>query len=94
MAEKWPGLIDSLCQNLFNENITIRLAAVETLGYICVELTSRTLDSGTVDVILTGLIRSSSEYLTIKENTISILRALSKTLPLAVKNFSNPVNYF
>jgi importin subunit beta-1 len=93
LSEKWPSLISSLCQNLFHENLTLRLAAAEALGYICEELTVRTIDTDTVDTILSGLIRSIGDYISIKENIMSILKALTKAVTLAVKNFSNQVNF-
>jgi importin subunit beta-1 len=94
LTEKWPGLINSLCQNLYNENISLRLAAIETLGYICEELTVRTIDSETVDAILSGLIGSNEGYISLKENVVAILKALNKAIHLAKKNFSNKVKSF
>jgi importin subunit beta-1 len=92
IPEKWPSLINSLYKNSFNENIDLRLSAIESFGYICEEMTQKTIDSNTVDTILTVLIQNIKNYIDNKDNIIYVLKALDRTIPLAKKNFSNPVN--
>ncbi len=89
--EKWPTLIESLYQNSFNENTDMRLAAIESLGYICEEMSIKTIDAGTVDYILSALIQNIKNHIGNAENVYSVLKALEHTIKLAKKNFSNIV---
>ena len=84
----WPDLIPSLTQNAFNTNLNLKLAAIETLGFVCEELTLKGIDSSNVDSILSALIQNLSN----KENDVVVLtqclKALFHTIKLAEKNFS------
>jgi importin subunit beta-1 len=91
ITEKWPSLIQSLYENSFNENTDMRLAAIESLGYICEEMTVKTFDPATVDYILSAFIQNIKNYIGNQENIYSVLKALHHTIPLAKKNFTNPV---
>jgi importin subunit beta-1 len=88
LNEKWPSLISSLCQNVYNENINISLAAIESLGYVCEELSINKIDSSSVDLILTAFIQNIQQ----KQNQIEVIKAILKalypTINLARKNFS------
>ena len=41
--KEWNDLIVSLCSNSTNENIDIRNASLQTLGFICEEISSEDL---------------------------------------------------
>lgn len=88
IAEKWPDLISSLCTNSYNENMNIRHAALESLGYMCEELTNKSIDSVSVDSILSALIRNITEKEINNEILFTALNAFLHCLPLAEKNFS------
>lgn len=89
---KWTDIILSLVNNSFNENMNFRLASLETLGYICEELSSKTINPKDVELILTALIRNLNED-SCDENIAKIcLTALNHSIDLADKNFKNPVN--
>ena len=88
LTEKWPNLISSLYSNSNNENLYIRHAALETLGYLCEELTNKTIDSLSVDSILSGLITNLSDKQINSEILNTALTAFLHCLPLAEKNFS------
>jgi importin subunit beta-1 len=94
LHEKWPTLIATLCQSAFNENVNIILASIESLGYICEELTLKTIDSNSVDSILSALIQNISGNIQNKEIVNSGLKALLKCVKLAEKNFSRDVSKF
>jgi importin subunit beta-1 len=85
LNEKWPELINSLCQSAFNENLNIKLAALESLGYVCEELTPKTIDTASVDSILSAIIQNFS---TSVEFAKTSLKAFFHTIKLAEKNFS------
>lgn len=91
LAEKWPNLVSSLCQSAYHENLNIRLAAIESLGYICEELTSKTIDPSSVDSILSALIQNLQNSITEAEVVRSALKAFFHTIKLAEKNFSRQV---
>jgi len=90
LTEKWPSLVSSLCSNSYNENLNIRLAAIESLGYMCEELNNKAIDAFSVDSILTALIKNITEKQVIDDILFTALNAFLHCLPLAEKNFSKP----
>jgi importin subunit beta-1 len=92
LNEKWPTLVSSLSQSAYHENINIRLAAIESLGYICEELTAKTIDATSVDSILSALIQNLTNSIGEVEVVRSSLKAFFHTIKLAEKNFSRQVN--
>ena len=88
ITKNWPDLINSLAKNSFNPDINLKLAAIETLGFVCEELNVKNIDSQTVDVIMNVLI----ENLNNKENDVKVikqcLKSLCFTVKIAEKNFS------
>ena len=91
LSEKWPALVDSLTQSSYNENVNIRLAAIESLGYVCEELTAKTIDSSAVDSILSALIQNINSYISNKEIVETSLKAFYHCIKIAEKNFSKGV---
>jgi len=94
LQEKWPELISSLCQNSYHENINISLAAIESLGYVCEELTNKTIDTASIDSVLSSLISNLSTKLNSLDIVKSCLKALFHAVRLAEKNFSREVNLY
>lgn len=90
LTEKWSTLISSLCSNSYNENLNIRHAAIESLGYMCEELTNKSIDSSSVDSILSAIIKNITEKQINNEILFTALNAFLHCLPLAGKNFSVP----
>ena len=84
----WPDLIDSLTKNCFNENINLKLAAIETLGYICEEISIKGIDTSTVDNILNSLIQNLINCNDVNI-CIQVLKSLFSTVKFAEKNFSS-----
>lgn len=91
LNEKWPELITSLCGSAFNENKNVRLAAIESLGYVCEELTTKTIDPTSVDSILTAIIKNFEGDLDVVKTS---LKAFLHTIKLAEKNFKIEVRNF
>ena len=87
----WPDLIDSLTKNCFNENINLKLSAIETLGYVCEEINIKLIDSNTVDSIMNSLIQNLIDNDNKNDINvfIQVLKSLFYTVKLAEKNFSN-----
>lgn len=90
LTEKWPNLISSLCSNSYYENLNIRHAAIESLGYLCEELNIKAIDPLSVDSILTAIIHNFTEKQVTDEILFTALNAFLHCLPLAEKNFSKP----
>jgi importin subunit beta-1 len=88
ITEKWPNLISSLCSNSYNENLNIRHAAIECLGYLCEELSKKTIDSSSIDSILSALIRNITDKEINPDILFTALNAFLHCLPLAEKNFT------
>jgi importin subunit beta-1 len=88
ITEKWPNLISSLCSNSYNENLNIRHAAIECLGYLCEELSKNTIDSFSIDAILSALIRNITDKEINSDILFTALNAFLHCLPLAEKNFT------
>ena len=89
ITQTWPELLPSLTENAFNADINMKLSAIEALGYVCEELTIKSIDPSNVDKILNALIQN----LTSPENSVDVvlqvLKALYYAIRLAEKNFSN-----
>ena len=88
ITQNWPDLIISLTKNSFNNDINLKLAAIETLGFVCEELNAKNIDTQTVDLIMNALI----ENLNNTENDIKVIKQCLKsicfTVKIAEKNFS------
>ena len=85
----WPNLLQSLTQNAFNDNINLKLSAIETLGYVCEELTNKTIEGSDVDSIMNALIQNVNNESNDVNTIIQVLKALCSSIKLAEKNFAN-----
>jgi importin subunit beta-1 len=91
LNEKWPSLISSLSQSSYHENKNIKLAAIESLGYICEELSVGNLDSTSVDDILSAIIQNTTNFINDVEIVKAHLKAFYNVIKHAGKNFSKQV---
>ena len=89
ITQTWPDLLPSLTNNAFNENKNMKLSAIETLGYVCEELTIKSIDSSTVDSIMNALIQNLINEKNPVEVILQVLKALYFSIKIAEKNFSN-----
>ena len=89
ITQTWPDLLPSLTDNAFNTDINMKLSAIEALGYVCEELTTKSIDSSNVDKIMNALIQNLTNANNSVEVVIQVLKALYYTIRLAEKNFSN-----
>ena len=89
ITETWPDLLNSLTANTFNENINLKLSAIEALGFVCEELNAKTIDTANVDKIMDALIKNLIQVENGKEVVLQILKALYFSIHLAQKNFQN-----
>ena len=89
ITKSWPELLTSLTQNSFNNDINMKLSAIEALGYVCEELTIKSIDSSNVDTIMNALIQNLNDANNSVEVVLQVLKALYYAIRLAEKNFSN-----
>ena len=89
IIETWPDLLPSLTNNAFNEDINMKLSAIETLGFVCEELTIKSIDSSNVDKIMNALIQNLTNEKNSVDVILQVLKALYNSIRLAEKNFSN-----
>ena len=89
ITQTWPDLLPSLTQNAFNEDINLKLSAIEALGYVCEEITIKSIDAENVDKILNALIQNLKNGQNSEEVVLQVLKALYYSIRLAEKNFSN-----
>ena len=89
ITQTWPKLLPSLTENSFNSDINMKLSAIEALGYVCEELTIKSIDSSNVDKIMNALIQNLTDMNSSVEVVLQILKALYYAIRLAEKNFSN-----
>jgi importin subunit beta-1 len=89
ITQTWPKLLPSLTDNSFNSDINMKLSAIEALGYVCEELTIKSIDSSNVDKIMNALIQNLTDMNNSVEVVLQILKALYYAIRLAEKNLSN-----
>lgn len=92
LSEKWPNLIPTLSQSAFNENKNIKLASIESLGFICEELTTGGLNTISVDEILNAIIQNLTHGINDVDIVKASLKAFYHVIKHARKNFSKPVS--
>lgn len=88
---KWDDIIPSLVNNCYNDNKIFRLSSLETLGFICEEITSKVLKPGEIEQILSAYLTNLKEGKD-EEILIITLKAFLNSISLSEKIFSVPVN--
>ncbi len=81
ITEKWSSLLPILCNSNF-ENKSFYLSAIETLGFICEELSKKEISSNEVDQILSAIVMCVKNNLNELNMVIGSLKALIRALPL------------
>lgn len=84
---QWQELIVSLSNNCANEELQIKQAAIETLGFVCEELHPNDLSNEYKSLIIQGLTRNISPDPQTNHITKLSIQALYKGLPFARPNF-------
>ena len=69
IVETWPDLLPSLTDNAFNPDINMKLSAIEALGYVCEELTAKSIDAENMNKIMNALIMN----LTNEQNSVEVV---------------------
>ena len=81
IVETWPDLLPSLTDNAFNPDINMKLSAIEALGYVCEELTAKSIDAENMNKIMNALIMN----LTNEQNSVEVVLQVLKALYYSIR---------
>ncbi|GMN31435.1 hypothetical protein TIFTF001_003253 [Ficus carica] len=85
----WPELIETLLSNTHLVPALARQSTLETLGYICEEVSSEAIDQAQVNKILTAVVQGMNTSESNNDVRLAATRALYNALGFAQANFSN-----
>eukprot|EP00268_Persea_americana_P025727 TRINITY_DN2507_c1_g1_i3.p1 TRINITY_DN2507_c1_g1~~TRINITY_DN2507_c1_g1_i3.p1 ORF type:complete len:914 (-),score=220.66 TRINITY_DN2507_c1_g1_i3:1145-3886(-) len=86
---QWPELIGSLLANIHQVPAHVKQATLETLGYLCEEVSPDVVDQDQVNKILTAVVQGMSSSEENADVRLAATRALYNALGFAQVNFSN-----
>ncbi|CAI0544592.1 unnamed protein product [Linum tenue] len=87
--KQWPELIGSLLSNVHQLPPHVKQATLETLGYLCEEVSPDAVDQDNVNKILTVVVQGMSSSEGNNDVRLAAIRALYNALGFAQANFSN-----
>ncbi|KAK2390742.1 importin subunit beta-1 [Trifolium repens] len=87
--KQWPELIGSLLSNSHQVPAYVKQATLETLGYLCEEVSHEVVDKDQVDKILTAVVQGMNSSEKNNDVRLAATRALYNALGFAQANFSN-----
>ncbi|KAE8708603.1 Importin subunit beta-1 [Hibiscus syriacus] len=87
--KQWPELIGSLLSNVPQLPAQAKQATLETLGYLCEEVSPDVIDQGEVNKLLTAVVQGMSTLEGNIDVRLAATRALYNALGFAQANFSN-----
>jgi importin subunit beta-1 len=87
--KQWPELIVALLSNLHQLPAHTKQATLETLGYICEEVSPDVVDQDQVNKILTAVVQGMNSSESNNDVRLAATRALYNALGFAQANFSN-----
>ncbi|KAJ9189305.1 hypothetical protein P3X46_000615 [Hevea brasiliensis] len=87
--KQWPELIGSLLLNIHQLPAHVKQATLETLGYLCEEISPDVVDQDQVNKILTAVVQGMNASETNNDVRLAATRALYNALGFAQANFSN-----
>jgi len=86
---QWPELIGSLLSNIHQLPGHVKQATLETLGYLCEEVSPDVVDQDHVNKILTAVVQGMNATEGNNDVRLAATRALYNALGFAQANFSN-----
>ncbi|GFS32236.1 ARM repeat superfamily protein [Actinidia rufa] len=87
--KQWPELIGSLLSNIHQLPAHVKQATLETLGYLCEEVSPDVVDQDQVNKILTAVVQGMNASEGNNDVRLAATRALYNALGFAQANFSN-----
>ena len=85
--KEWLELIPNLSENSVHQDIEIRSAALETLGFICEELVPEDLNDQLKNKVVLALTSNMSPDPALARTTLLSVKAFFQALPYASQNF-------
>ncbi|OAY66954.1 Importin subunit beta-1 [Ananas comosus] len=87
--KQWPELIGTLLSNIHQLQPHVKQATLETLGYLCEEVSPQVVDQDQVNKILTAVVQGMNASEASADVRLAATRALYNALGFAQANFSN-----
>ncbi|XP_059304553.1 importin subunit beta-1 [Lycium ferocissimum] len=87
--KQWPELIGSLLSNIHQVPAHVKQATLETLGYLCEEVSPDVVDQDHVNKILTAVVQGMNAEEGNNDVRLAATRALYNALSFAQANFNN-----
>ncbi|XP_072967248.1 importin subunit beta-1-like isoform X2 [Typha angustifolia] len=87
--KQWPELIGSLLSSIHQIQPHVKQATLETLGYLCEEVSPQVLDQDQVNKILTSVVQGMNASEASTDVRLAATRALYNALGFAEANFTN-----
>ncbi|XP_028789846.1 importin subunit beta-1-like [Neltuma alba] len=87
--KQWPELVGALLSNIHQVPAHVKQATLETLGYLCEEISPQVLDQDQVNKILTAVVQGMNVADGNNDVRLAATRALYNALGFAQANFSN-----
>ncbi|XP_009351972.1 importin subunit beta-1 [Pyrus x bretschneideri] len=87
--KQWPELIGSLLSNIHQLPAHVKQATLETLGYLCEEISSDVVDQDQVNKILTAVVQGMNATEGNNDVRLAATRALYNAVSFIQANFSN-----
>ncbi|KAK6936660.1 Importin-beta, N-terminal domain, partial [Dillenia turbinata] len=87
--KQWPELIGSLLSNIHQVPAHVKQATLETLGYMCEEVSPDVVDQDQVNKILTAVVQGMNASEANNDVRLAATRALYNALGFAQANFTN-----
>ncbi|XP_050223464.1 importin subunit beta-1-like [Mercurialis annua] len=87
--KQWPELIGSLLSNIDQLPLHVKQSTLETLGYLCEEVSPDVVDQDQVNKILTAVVQGINASEASNDVRLAATRALYNALGFAQANFSN-----
>lgn len=87
--KQWPELITSLLSNVHQLPPHVKQATLETLGYLCEEVSADVVDQDHVNKILTAVVQGMNANETNNDVRLAATHALYNALGFAQANFNN-----
>lgn len=87
--KQWPELVGSLLSNIHQLQPHVKQATLDTLGYLCEEVSPDVVDQDQVNKILTAVVQGMNSSETNNDVRLAATRALYNALVFAQANFTN-----
>jgi importin subunit beta-1 len=79
---RWGDLVETLVKNSTHEKLTVRLASVTAIGYLCEELDSRDTSKEQKDYLITALLNSLEDPELLKVAVTALYNAIEFTIEI------------